>query len=140
MSGHQRWEIANTGLMAATTLGGIAVLTPLLGIVGAAVAVMLGLVAANVARLAEYYALFRTHPFDGDAWRFLAAGALASGVWALVVGPGPDGTLGAALFHLAFGALVLGGTYLAVVWVWGLTPAERDLARQGLLRARERTR
>lgn len=133
MTGHPSYgmyvSFFTTGLNVALN----AVLIPLWGIEGAAIATMLSLALWNLLSFALLYRNLRMHPYDwryaGIAAAFLAAFGLTYGLSGVLAALGNWG-------KLTLGALFYGGVYGAVFWRWGLKREERAALAGVLARLR----
>jgi len=78
MTGHQHISLANTTVTAITNIILNYLLIPKYGIIGAAVATTISLVAINIVELTEIYYLFGFHPFRWDILKPISAGIFSS--------------------------------------------------------------
>ena len=134
MTGHTRVKFVNATLSVGLALGAGVLLVPSMGMVGAAVAVLIATVAVNAARIVEVALLVRLSPYDRSYLKPLAAGAAA-----LVVGLGVVAVTASVPPLLRAGLVTasLVAAYLVVLYRLGLSDADRDLlraARDRLLR------
>lgn len=83
MTGHTRAKVVNSVVLTAILIGSNALLIPRWGVVGAAVASLLGITVFNVLCIAEMWVLERVLPFDRSFWKpaVAGAGAFALGLW-----------------------------------------------------------
>jgi O-antigen/teichoic acid export membrane protein len=80
MSGHSRVVMVNTLVFGLGLIGSAAILIPIWGIKGAAVAAALSSVFLNVLRVWEVWSFQRIHPFTRGLFKPLLAGGLAASI------------------------------------------------------------
>ena len=107
-------------------------LVPLYGLIGAAIAKLVGEAVNNLVRLAQVWMLEGMHPFRGDYWKPAAAGAIAV---AIALSTVAWSGLSPGVSSAALAASVLGVGYAGLVLLLGLSPGERA-ALDALLRRR----
>ncbi len=121
MTGYTRLKLLNSILRLVIYLGLDLLLIPRWGLIGAAVAVMVGEGAVNLLRLAQVYVLFKLLPFNkGFVKPVIAAIAAASvalllGIWL---------PAGVNLIHAALGGILLLLTYAGVTYLLGFSKEE----------------
>ena len=140
MTGHTRLKLVNSALWTALVVGGSALLIPPWGVLGAAVASFVAIVAVNVLSLLEVWWIERLHPYDWSFAKPVVAGAIAYLVGGLIDVAFPVGT---ELVRAAIEGAVVVGVYTGVVCGLGLTDVDRLVLRRvghkatrGLLGAR----
>jgi O-antigen/teichoic acid export membrane protein len=126
MAGYANLKLANAAVRLVLTVGLNVLLIPPLGIVGAALALLVGEVTINVLRVVEVYWLFRIVPYNSDFLKPLTAAAAAIAVDLLLQAILPAGThLGTAAIYAA----AIFGVYLVITAALGLSPDERLVLR-----------
>jgi O-antigen/teichoic acid export membrane protein len=135
MTGHVRVKLANTMLSMVVLLTGNALLIPRWGILGAAVASLIAVLAVEVARLAEVWVLERLQPYRWSTIKPLLAGLVALGVGlALQRLVPPDG----AVLLTGLQCAVVLAAYLSALLLLGLAPEDRLVLERILHRIRRR--
>jgi O-antigen/teichoic acid export membrane protein len=135
MTGHTRVKVANSVLLVAVLGGANLLLVPRYGVLGAALAYLVGIAVVNVARMLEIWILERVLP----SWRAYAkpmvAGTAAFGFgWALqVILPVGDALLPA----LGQGIAVV-SVYVGLVWLLGIDDADRAIIARLVRKVRRR--
>jgi O-antigen/teichoic acid export membrane protein len=127
MTGHTRLKLLNSALWTVLVVGGSALLIPAWGVVGAAVASFVAIVAVNVLSLLEVWWIERLHPYDLSFVKPVAAGALAYLVGVLLDLGVPVGTQFA---RAVVEGIVVTGVYVGTVWCLGLTEVDRLVLRR----------
>lgn len=122
MTGWTKVKLLNSTVAVVLGIGLNLLLIPPLGLVGAAVAAMVALSSVNLLRLLEVWLLVRVTPYDRSWVKPVTAGAAALGA-GLVVGTLAAG--GGPLLQLAVAAIVVLGTYGAVLAALGLSGDDR---------------
>jgi hypothetical protein len=96
---------------------------------------MAGTSVNNVLPLIQSWRIMGTHPYRVDFWKPLAAGVTAA--LAARIGLGILG-LGSTATGAAVAALLVGGLYLAILLLLGLSPQDRAVVKALLVRPRRR--
>jgi len=135
MTGHERVELFNSGLVILCFVVGMIFVVPPYGVIGAAwvnAAIVIGI---NALKLAQVRYLLGVHPFNWGYVRLVAVLAVSVSLALLVlqfVGSGfASGWGRVALFCGLFGL-----TYAAGLWVAGLESGDRELVRDVVARRR----
>jgi O-antigen/teichoic acid export membrane protein len=132
MGGQTRLKLLNSVLRLATFLALDLLLIPRWGVVGAALAALVGETLVNLLRLGEVYYLYRLLPYNRSFFR-LGGAALVALVAALLVGRRwpPD----QSLVMTAINAAVLLSVYTALILRAGFTTEEKALVALARRRA-----
>lgn len=121
MTGHTRLKLLNSFLRLGLYLGLDLLLIPRWGLMGAAVAVMVGEGTVNLLRMIQVYALFKLLPFNRGfikpvvAALAAAGGALLLGIWL---------PAGVDLIRAALGSILLLLVYGGLTWAMGFSKEE----------------
>jgi O-antigen/teichoic acid export membrane protein len=140
MTGRPKLKLANSILWTGVLVVASALLIPIWGVVGAALAMLISTVVVNTAAVVEIWILEKLVPFERRIWKPLTAGASA-----FLVGlglrslqpPGEDWWLA------ALQAGVVLGVYAGLILGFGLAPEDRliiDKGRRKLQRLLRRSR
>lgn len=135
MTGHTRVKVANSVLWTVLVVAGNALLVPRWGVIGAATAASVAIVAVNLLTVGEVWLLERLSPFDRRYLKPVGAGLGALAVGLALRSWMPVGTDPAAA---AFQGVLVGLSYLALVWVLGLAPEDRMIVDRVVSTTRSR--
>jgi O-antigen/teichoic acid export membrane protein len=112
MGGRSSWNLLNTVVSLGANLALNFVLTPRLGLAGAAIAFAVGILLNNLLPLAQVWWLLHLHPFGPGVWVAAALAAVCFGVLGLVT----RALLGATVPGLVLYGLAGGALYAALLW------------------------
>jgi len=113
MGGKSSWNLFNTGVaLGATVVIGI-LLIPHLGLIGAAISIVAGLLIANVLPLIQVHRFYGMHPFGQGLWVAIAA---SLGCFAMIGVP-IRLVMGQSLPAVLIYAVVSCSTYVLVIWL-----------------------
>jgi O-antigen/teichoic acid export membrane protein len=124
MTGYTRLKLVNSILRFILYLGLDFLLIPGWGLMGAAVAVLLGEIAINLLVLLQVYFLFRLQPYDRSTLKPIAA-SLGAGASTLVLRLWLPAE--ASVFYMVIQIAVLLGVYVGVTLLLGLSEQERTV-------------
>jgi O-antigen/teichoic acid export membrane protein len=122
MTGYAKLKLMNGVIQLILSLSLNIVLTPTWGLLGAAIAVLVGVSSINLLRLIEVFVLFRLLPFDASVLKPVIAG-LAGLLAALVVNQFESSL--ALPFYAAISATTLLVVYIGMILLLGLAPEDR---------------
>lgn len=132
MTGHTRVKLANSVLWTILTIGAGALFIPRWGVVGAAVASLIGIAATNILAVVELWVLERVRPFDRTFCKPVLAALAALGSGLVLRSWAPDTTgLG-----LVAQAVTVSAVYAGIVVLLGLEPEDKLVASRTLHKAR----
>lgn len=124
MTGHQRWMVFNSIILAILVVLMTLVLVPRYGMVGAAYANASAIILANFVALMEVYFLLRLHPYNIRYFKVLFLGAITAAIAYGMRYFLPD--TGSIIFLLMEGAFIL-VIFFALVILFGLEENERKI-------------
>ncbi len=133
MTGHTKLKLANSIIRLVLYLGLGILLVPRWGVLGSAVAALVGEGTINVLRLIEVYILFRLWPYNRSILKPIAAGVLAL-ISVLIIGMWL--AAGASLLYTVIQVAVIFGVYLGANLLLGLSPEDREMLARVYRRAR----
>lgn len=125
MTGHERWVLINTIILAALNTLGNLLLIPELGILGAAISTACAVASWNLLALLQVRLIHGMHPYDMRLLRLFGFAAIAA-----VVGFGAELSLGATLGPWLGPALATALaliTYAGLTLAFGLNPEDQQL-------------
>jgi O-antigen/teichoic acid export membrane protein len=122
-------------IVLAAELGLAFLLIPRHGLIGAAIARLVGTALNNLVPMAQVWWSARVHPYRLDYWKPVAAGSIAALAALVVV---RISGLGVTPLAALVAAAVIGSTYVALLLVFGLTQEDR-VAIDALLRRARRS-
>ena len=122
MTGHQAIDLANLAGVLVLSLGLSLWWIPRAGAVGAGWAISISILAWSFAELIEAWILFRIPPVSKHLVQIACLATLVFGV----------GFLMQDHVSVAAEAASVGALYVALSFLFGVTPADRDLLRQGI--------
>jgi O-antigen/teichoic acid export membrane protein len=122
MAGYVKLKLVNSVLSIALTLGANLLLIPLWGVLGAAVARLIGLATIEFLRVVEVWFLFRLLPYNLSFVKPVVAG-LAALVVALAINPWFPAE--ANLLYLAIQVFTVFAMYAGTLLALGLAPEDR---------------
>ncbi|MCS6293008.1 MAG: flippase [Nitrospira sp.] len=125
MSGHSRLVMTNTVVMGVALLATTALLIPLWGITGAAIAASMTFILTNVVRIIQVWRLHHIQPYTWSLMKPIAAAATATGILITI----QNSTVSIPGFFLG---LTLGALYLIGLLLLGIHQQDR-LVIQSLL-------
>jgi O-antigen/teichoic acid export membrane protein len=112
MGGRSSWNLLNTIVALGANLALNFLLTPRLGLAGAAIAFAVGILLNNLLPLAQVWWLLHLHPFGQGMWVAAALSALCFGLG----GAATRALLGPTVPGLVVYALAAGALYAALLW------------------------
>ncbi len=130
MSGHQRLDLINLVITIILDVVLILVLTPQLGVLGAAIAFAVATAVINLARLIEVYRLTGIQPYDPKLVPVFLSGGATLAIWLLIDQIVPW----QGFVKLIVGALTLTGIYAIILLKWGLQAEDRKIIRSFMAR------
>ncbi len=133
MTGHTRLKLVNSLLRLIVYLSLDILLIPQWGIVGAALAALIGEMFINLLRLLEVFFLFRLLPYNRTFIKPLLAALVALACVLLVNGWLPAGS---PLVNTLINGAVLGVVYVSLLFLLGFSPEEQTMLN--LIRQRVR--
>ncbi|GIU90019.1 MAG: hypothetical protein KatS3mg010_1118 [Acidimicrobiia bacterium] len=122
MTGHTRAKLFNSVVLTVLLIGCNALFIPPWGVLGSALAFLVGTTVFNALCVAQAWYLERLWPFDRTFWKPVVAGAAACAAGFLLLGAAPVGTDTVA--GMVQGSLVC-ALYLGLVVAFGLPAEER---------------
>ena len=131
MTGHQRIEVANTLVTAGLMIGGMFLVVPRQGIVGAAIVNSAIVAGMNLVKLVEVRLLVGIQPYDRSYLKLIGAAAVAGTVgWSLSWA----GETWPPLVQVLTLTVGVGTSYTAVLLAFGLDEDDRGLLRSLAIR------
>ncbi len=97
------------------------ILIPPLGITGAAIATALSVFIFNLGKGALVWWKMNMHPFSGGTWKVMIIAAISLLVNQLVP------YLGHFLLDIPIRSMIVGGTFLLLIWLWKVSPEINQL-------------
>ena len=129
ISGRSRTALVNYGLVLVMEAALGLWLIPWLGVVGAAIARLVGMALLNCLNLIIVWRRMGLQPYRRDFWKPTAAGVIAVAVARLTV---MASGMTADVPSLVLGSLILGATYLALLAAFRLSEEDRTVVRAAL--------
>ncbi len=133
MTGYHKLKVVNSVLWIALLIAANVVFVPAMGVMGAAIAVLIGTAAVNLIRLAEVRILLGLQPYRLEMLRSVvaAAGAYAIGTALDLAIPATGG-----LQYLLLDASIVGLSYLGLLVLLGVSQEDRFVLQRVIGKAR----